>query len=43
MKNGGYLVLRCYLFNNAGKKRSLRSNLKLAGWNLDYLVRLLFA
>jgi len=26
-----------------GKKRSLRSNLKLVGWNLDYLVRLLFA
>lgn len=26
-----------------GKKRSLRSNLKLVGWNLDYLVKLLFA
>jgi len=25
------------------KKRSLRSNLKLVGWDLDYLVRLLFA
>lgn len=25
-----------------GKKRSVRSNLKLVGWDLDYLVRLLF-
>jgi predicted transposase YbfD/YdcC len=26
-----------------GKKRSLRSNLKLVGWDLDYLVKLLFS
>ncbi len=25
-----------------GKKRSLRSNLKLVGWDLDYLTRLIF-
>ena len=26
-----------------GKKRSLRSNLKLVGWDLNYLVKLLFS
>ena len=26
----------------SGKKRSLRSNLKLVGWDLNYLVKILF-